>query len=50
MLLTKDDIMNFQALCRKHSGIELNEQESFNQALQLITLLDAISNPSNIDN
>lgn len=50
MLLTKDDIMNFQALCRKHSGIELSEQESFNQALQLITLLETISNASNMVN
>jgi len=43
MLLTKGDIIKFQALYLKHFGIELSHQDAMKQGIQLITFVEIVS-------
>jgi hypothetical protein len=45
MVLTNDDIKKFQAIYLDQYGIEISEEDAYEQGIKLLTLVKLIHNP-----
>lgn len=45
MVLTNDDIKKFQAIYLDQYGIEISEEDAYEQGIKLLTLMKLIHNP-----
>jgi hypothetical protein len=45
MVLTNDDIKKFQAIYLEQFGIEISEEDAYEQGIKLLTLMKLIHNP-----
>ena len=45
MVLTNDDIKKFQAIYLDQFGIEISEEDAYEQGIKLLTLMKLIHNP-----